>query len=128
MVLYPAKLKVIHEDRSHFFMSPEETWYWLEIRGGDCIPARHPGRTHSEPHWVNRSGAVLRKRIMLRKQLSPGERVVVRPDDSLDLETQKMEQEEARALVESVTSAAALSASSDRQDSPSPLPDDTEEP
>ena len=29
MLLYPAKLKVLHEGKSFFFTSPEEAWQWV---------------------------------------------------------------------------------------------------
>lgn len=44
MMLYPAKLKVLHESQSHFFVTPEEVWDWLEVRGDGRIPVPGVGR------------------------------------------------------------------------------------
>ncbi|KAJ1139743.1 hypothetical protein NDU88_006110 [Pleurodeles waltl] len=31
MLLYPAWLKVLHDDKSNFFDMPEDVWKWLEV-------------------------------------------------------------------------------------------------
>ena len=38
MLLYPAKLKVISQGKSHFFERPEEVWNWLDM--WDAVPVQ----------------------------------------------------------------------------------------
>ena len=49
MLLYLAKLKVIHAGRTHFFNTAKEVWDWLEIRGLDRILPRRLGGDGTDP-------------------------------------------------------------------------------
>ena len=32
-LFFPAKLRVIYKDRTHFFQAAREVWYWMETQG-----------------------------------------------------------------------------------------------
>ncbi|KAJ1181440.1 hypothetical protein NDU88_006647 [Pleurodeles waltl] len=49
MLLYPAKLKVLHVGRSHFFQSPEAAWGWLERNDVTGMPASLQGESGRRP-------------------------------------------------------------------------------
>ncbi|KAJ1091617.1 hypothetical protein NDU88_004734 [Pleurodeles waltl] len=61
MLLYQARIKVLHADRAHFVDFPEEVWDWLEVRGDEQIPALASHQAEggpSGPRVHNRKGNV----------------------------------------------------------------------
>ncbi|KAJ1112148.1 hypothetical protein NDU88_000416 [Pleurodeles waltl] len=49
MLLFPAKLKVLHAGRSHFFQSPEAAWDWLERNDVAGTPDSVVGESDRRP-------------------------------------------------------------------------------
>ncbi|KAJ1185445.1 hypothetical protein NDU88_002237 [Pleurodeles waltl] len=97
-LLYPAKLKVLHEGRSHFFQSPKAAWGWLERNDGTRMP---------ESLWEE-SGGRLRetaevrtaaRRSTRRHRAGCGSRVLVCSDSTLSLERRRQEREEAKLRI-----------------------------
>ena len=61
-LLFPARLRVIEADTSHFFTTPKDAWDWLHIKGVQDIPEEtgSDGDGWSEAHRC-------RKRHRLKK-------------------------------------------------------------
>ncbi|KAJ1180377.1 hypothetical protein NDU88_005598 [Pleurodeles waltl] len=95
-----AKLKVLHAGRSHFFPSPEAAWDWLERNG---VWERRTS-------WLERvaEGPEGQRRCILQPTCrccaGQGSQVIVRSDSALGLERHRQEREEAKLLVQTVTS------------------------
>ena len=101
MLLYPAKLKIIHNGKTHFFETPEEVWDWMEIRKPDRDPPPTQKRGWSRPRRRSRPGP---------SRLCNGDaseasmsRVVVCGDGTIGMEEWQTEHREACALVAAVT-------------------------
>ncbi|KAJ1202370.1 hypothetical protein NDU88_006170 [Pleurodeles waltl] len=100
MLLYPAKLKVLHAGHSH---SPEAAW--------DCLVRNDGTGTPESLRWG--SGKRLRETVELctavhrrsrRHCAGRGSQVIVCSDGTLSLERRRQEHEEAKLLVQTVTS------------------------
>ncbi|KAJ1137628.1 hypothetical protein NDU88_004026 [Pleurodeles waltl] len=88
MLLFPAKLKVLHAGRSHFFPSPEAAWDWLEQNGVVETPDFLVGESGRRPRGTAEVHIAAR-----RCRAGQGSRVIVRLDGALGLERQRQEQE-----------------------------------
>ncbi|KAJ1187484.1 hypothetical protein NDU88_004260 [Pleurodeles waltl] len=100
-----AKLKVLHAGRSHFFQSPEAVWDWLERSEGTGT-LEYPHREGSGRHRGAVEVLTTARRNNRRHCTDCGGRVIARPDGTLILDRRRQEREEAKLLVQSVTSEA----------------------
>lgn len=74
MLLFPVKLKVIFQDTTHFFQSPEEVWSWIEekprLKRGSPSTALLPAGKQPSPSCERpkekRRRRVLKHRISIR--------------------------------------------------------------
>mgnify|MGYP002804549248 CR=1 FL=1 len=82
MLLYPAKLKVISQGKTHFFERPEEVWNWLEM--WDQIPVK---TMNSKDPFFSRRREEARKRYKGKARgggHNNDNSIVVREDGTLD--------------------------------------------
>ncbi|KAJ1158228.1 hypothetical protein NDU88_010922 [Pleurodeles waltl] len=107
MLLYPAKLEVLHAGRAHFFQSPQAVWDWLE-RSNGTGPPRSPRRASGgKPQGLEEVRTAVH-RSTRRHRTGRGSRVIVCLSGTLTLERKRQEREEAKLLVQTVTSEASL--------------------
>ncbi|KAJ1107054.1 hypothetical protein NDU88_004451 [Pleurodeles waltl] len=105
MLLFPAKMKVLHAGRSHFFQSLEAAWEWLEQNDVAGTPDFLVGESDTRPSGTA-VGHIAARRSTRRRCAGQGSRVIVCSDSTLSLECQRQEREEAKLLVQTVTSEA----------------------
>ncbi|KAJ1157645.1 hypothetical protein NDU88_010350 [Pleurodeles waltl] len=105
MLLLPAKLKVLNAGRSHFFQSPEAAWDWLDRNDVAGRPDFLVGESDRRPRGTAEVHTAAR-RSTRRSRAGQGSRVIVRTDGTLSLESRRQEREEAKLLVQTVTSEA----------------------
>ena len=103
MLLYPANLKVIYNEKTFFFETPEEVWDWLEIRGSDRILPPTQGRRWNRPRRRGRPGPAGTRADGNGGTFEPTDRVVVCRDGTLGVAERPTEHREACALVAAAT-------------------------
>ncbi|KAJ1173909.1 hypothetical protein NDU88_005733 [Pleurodeles waltl] len=101
MLLFPAKLKVLHAGSSHSFQTPEAVWDWLELGSSDGTPRPQSGGVREQPAKMGNIQCALR-RTTRRRRATRSAKVMVRSDGPLSLDKRRQEREEARLLVRSV--------------------------
>ncbi|KAJ1186709.1 hypothetical protein NDU88_003490 [Pleurodeles waltl] len=102
MLLFQAKLKVLHAGHSHFFQTPEAVWDRLELGDGVGTPRTQSRGAREQSAKMGNIQSSLR-RTTGRCHATRGAKVMVRSDGTLSLDGRRQEREEARFLVQSVT-------------------------
>ncbi|KAJ1079749.1 hypothetical protein NDU88_000003 [Pleurodeles waltl] len=97
MLLFPAKLKVLHAGRSHFFQTPKAICDWLELGDGGGTPGSQSRGVCEQLAKMGSIQSALR-RTSRRRRATRGTKVIVRSDGTLTLDRRHREREEARLL------------------------------
>ncbi|KAJ1200833.1 hypothetical protein NDU88_004654 [Pleurodeles waltl] len=94
MLLYPARLKVLSDGRSHFFERPEEVWRWLEmwdkvtpggtVRTGGVAP-RSSGA--DGPDWRTCDEGQFEDTVAQVAATDPAHRIVIQQDGTMTVVT-----------------------------------------
>ncbi|KAJ1130709.1 hypothetical protein NDU88_009059 [Pleurodeles waltl] len=111
MVLYPAKLEVLHVGELHF----HDTSGGLGLAGGqgdDCVPVPNQYDTGGGSQQRYHSGSSARQKSRRQQHSTSRSRVVVCRGGILDFKHSRQEGEEVRALMESVTTASPIKSNS----------------
>ncbi|KAJ1116163.1 hypothetical protein NDU88_004382 [Pleurodeles waltl] len=96
-------------------LTPEAVWDWLELGSGDGTPKSQSGGVREQPAKMGNLQSAL-CRITRRRRATRGAKVIVRSDDTLNLDRRRQEREEARLLVRSVTAEVYPRSCSHRED------------